>query len=54
MDGWQLAAWFAEVAGLIVSPGDLYGPDGSAFARVAMVQPDAAIELAASRVKASF
>lgn len=51
MDGWQLAAWLAEVSGLIVSPGELYGPAGSNFVRIALVQPDAAIELAASRVR---
>ncbi len=40
MDGWQLAAWLAEVSGLIVSPGELYGPAGSNFVRIALVQPD--------------
>ncbi len=53
MDGWELAAWMAEVAGLIVSPGDLYGPAGSRFARVAMVQPDDRLALAASRLRES-
>ena len=53
MDGWELAAWLAERTGLIVSPGELYGPSGSAFVRIALVQPDAAIELAASRLKTS-
>jgi succinyldiaminopimelate transaminase len=51
MDGWQLAMWLAEVAGLIVSPGELYGPSGSDFVRIAMVQPDVAIERAASRLR---
>ncbi|MBW4029614.1 MAG: aminotransferase class I/II-fold pyridoxal phosphate-dependent enzyme [Acidobacteria bacterium] len=51
MDGWQLAAWLAEVAGLIVSPGELYGPGGGDFARIAMVQPDDRIELAAQRLR---
>ena len=51
MDGWQLAAWLAEVSGLIVSPGELYGPAGSDFARIAVVQPDERIELAASRLE---
>lgn len=53
MDGWQLGAWLAEVAGLIVSPGELYGPAGSEFARIAMVQPDERIELAARRLRES-
>jgi len=53
MDGWQLAAWLAEVSGLIVSPGELYGPAGNDFARIAMVQPDERITLAARRVRES-
>ena len=53
MDGWQLASWLAETAGLIVSPGELYGPSASAYVRIAVVQPDTAIELAASRVSES-
>jgi succinyldiaminopimelate transaminase len=53
MDGWALAAWLADVAGLIVSPGDLYGPSGSAHVRVAMVQPDDRLELATSRLRES-
>ncbi len=53
MDGWELAAWLASVSGLIVSPGDLYGPPGAAFVRIAMVQPDERLELAASRLRES-
>jgi len=53
MDGWRLAQWFAEVAGLIVSPGELYGPAGSDHVRIALVQPDDAIERAASRLRKS-
>ena len=53
MDGWQLAAWLAEVSGLIVSPGELYGPAGVDFARIALVQPDEAIERAVVRLRTS-
>jgi succinyldiaminopimelate transaminase len=53
MDGWRLAAWLAEVTGLIVSPGELYGRAGNDFVRIAVVQPDERIELAASRLKES-
>jgi len=49
-DGWSLAAALAERAGLVVSPGDLYGEAGAAFARIAVVQPDDRLELAASRL----
>jgi succinyldiaminopimelate transaminase len=54
MDGWQFAAWLAEVSGLVVSPGELYGPRGNDFVRIAMVQPDERIELAAARLKAAL
>ncbi|MBW4077215.1 MAG: aminotransferase class I/II-fold pyridoxal phosphate-dependent enzyme [Acidobacteria bacterium] len=50
-DGWQLAEELAEVSGLIASPGELYGEDGAAFARIAVVQPDDRLELAAARLR---
>ena len=53
MDGWALAAWLAEVTGMIVSPGELYGPAGSPYVRIAVVQPDDRIELVASRLRES-
>jgi succinyldiaminopimelate transaminase len=52
-DGWELAAWLAEVSGLIVSPGELYGPSGSDFVRIAVVQPDERISVAADRLSSS-
>ena len=45
----QLAAWLAEASGLIVSPGELYGEAGRDFVRIAVVQPDDRLELAAPR-----
>lgn len=50
LDGWDLAGELADSSGLIVSPGELYGEDGSNFARIAVVQPDERLELAASRL----
>jgi succinyldiaminopimelate transaminase len=50
MDGWELAALLAERSGLIVSPGELYGDAGAHFVRVAVVQPDDRLALAASRL----
>jgi succinyldiaminopimelate transaminase len=50
MDGWRLAEMLAEVSGLIVSPGELYGEPGAQFVRVAVVQPDERLELVASRL----
>ncbi len=35
-DGWAMAARLAETAGLLVAPGDLYGPAGTHHARVAL------------------
>jgi succinyldiaminopimelate transaminase len=52
LDGWELAALLAEVSGLIVSPGELYGEPGRAFVRIAVVQPDESLALAASRLLA--
>jgi succinyldiaminopimelate transaminase len=52
-DGWALAEELARRGGLLVSPGDLYGPDGARFARLAVVQPDERLELALERLGAS-
>ena len=49
-DGWTLASILAERSGLVVSPGELYGDAGAPFARIAVVQPDERLELAASRL----
>lgn len=51
MDGWELAALLAERAALVVSPGELYGEDGANFVRIAMVQPDERLALAAARLQ---
>lgn len=53
MDGWELAAMLAERSGLVVSPGELYGNDGRDYVRIAVVQPDERLELAASRLRSS-
>jgi succinyldiaminopimelate transaminase len=47
--GWDIAARLA-VAGTLVSPGDLYGPDGAAYVRMALVQPRERLELAFDRL----
>jgi aspartate/methionine/tyrosine aminotransferase len=38
LTGWDVAAWLAR-AGLLVSPGEFYGPPGAAYVRLALVQP---------------
>jgi succinyldiaminopimelate transaminase len=49
-DAWAAARELARRAGVIVSPGEFYGPDGAGYVRVAAVAPDERIELAARRV----
>ena len=49
-DAWSLAKRLATDAGVLVSPGDFYGPDGSGHVRLAVVQPDERIELVATRL----
>src|ERR1035438_3222880 len=48
--GWELAGALALEAGLLVSPGDLYGPDGAGFVRVAVVQPMERLQLVTDRL----
>jgi succinyldiaminopimelate transaminase len=49
-DAWAAARDLANKAGIVVAPGEFYGPHGTDHFRVAAVQPDERIELAASRV----
>ncbi len=53
LDGWGLAELLADASGLVVSPGELYGALGAHHVRVAMVQPDDRLALAASRLLGS-
>ncbi|HEY7917360.1 MAG TPA: aminotransferase class I/II-fold pyridoxal phosphate-dependent enzyme [Acidimicrobiales bacterium] len=48
--GWGLAEALAVRGGTLVSPGDLYGPDGADFVRVAVVQPMDRLRLVAERL----
>jgi succinyldiaminopimelate transaminase len=52
-DGWSMAEDLARRAGILVSPGDLYGEQGAGFVRVAVVQPMERLELVADRLAAS-
>ncbi len=49
-DGWALCDWLADEGGLLVSPGELYGPDGAGHVRVAVVHPMERLELVAERL----
>ena len=48
--GWELAEALAVRGGILVSPGDLYGPDGAGFVRVAVVQPMDRLRTVAARL----
>ena len=47
---WALTRWLAVHGGVLVAPGDTYGPAGAGHVRVAMVQPDDRLELVARRL----
>ena len=49
-DAWGAARDLAERAGIVVSPGEFYGASAAGHFRVAAVQPDDRVELAAGRV----
>jgi aspartate/methionine/tyrosine aminotransferase len=49
-DAWSFTKQLAVDGGVLVSPGDLYGPGGAGHVRLAMVQPDDRLELVASRL----
>ncbi len=51
-DGWAIAARLAEV-GLLVAPGDLYGPAGARHVRLALSILDERLELAVERLGAA-
>jgi aspartate/methionine/tyrosine aminotransferase len=50
-DAWGLAQRLAAEAGMLVSPGDFYGPAGAGYVRIAVVQPDDRLELVAQRLR---
>jgi len=52
-DGWAFAEELARAAGLLVSPGDLYGPQGAGYVRVAVVQPMSKLRTVADRLHAA-
>lgn len=49
-DGWDFVRRFADEGGALASPGAFYGTHGERFVRVAVVQPDEAIELIGRRL----
>ncbi|OYV64601.1 MAG: hypothetical protein B7X07_05955 [Actinobacteria bacterium 21-64-8] len=51
LDGWALAEEIAKASALVASPGELYGAAGRNYVRVAVVQPDERLALAAERLR---
>ncbi|HLM63015.1 MAG TPA: succinyldiaminopimelate transaminase [Acidimicrobiales bacterium] len=49
-DAWALAHRLADEGGVLVSPGEFYGPAGADHVRIALVAPGDRIELVASRL----
>lgn len=49
-DAWEFTERLAREGGALVSPGDFYGAGGSRHVRVAVVQPDAALQTVARRL----
>ncbi len=49
-DAWAMAEGLATDGGILVSPGDLYGPGGAAHVRVALVQPMERLALVGERL----
>jgi succinyldiaminopimelate transaminase len=52
-DAWALTRDLAARGGVIVSPGEFYGPAGAGHVRIAVVQPDDRLALVADRLAAS-
>jgi aspartate/methionine/tyrosine aminotransferase len=51
-DCWSAAEWLAAEAGVLVAPGELYGPAGVRHIRVALTATDERIAAAAERIAA--
>jgi succinyldiaminopimelate transaminase len=52
-DGWAFTERLAKEGGVLVSPGEFYGPSVAQYVRVAVVQPDDRIDLVVERLGVS-
>jgi aspartate/methionine/tyrosine aminotransferase len=52
-DGWAFTERLAKEGGVLVSPGEFYGPTVAPYVRVAVVQPDDRIDLVVERLGVS-
>jgi aspartate/methionine/tyrosine aminotransferase len=48
-DGWATVDWFAE-RGILIAPGDFYGPAGRSYVRIALTATDERIAAAVDRL----
>jgi aspartate/methionine/tyrosine aminotransferase len=48
-DAWGLTRRLAETLGIVVSPGEFYGPGGAGHVRIAAVATDDRLDLVAER-----
>ena len=53
-DAWAFARRLAEVTGVVGSPGEFYGDASPGYLRLAVVQPDDRIAVAAERIAAGM
>jgi len=51
--GWAFARYLARFGGVLVSPGEFYGPGGDGYVRIALVEPIERLELVARRFAAN-
>jgi len=49
-DSWAFTDRLAADGGVLVTPGDTFGPLGAGYVRAAVVQPDDRLELVAERL----
>ncbi|HET9442016.1 MAG TPA: pyridoxal phosphate-dependent aminotransferase [Acidimicrobiales bacterium] len=52
-DAWAFAEMLATEGGVLVTPGDTFGPQGAGYVRVAMVQPEERLRLVVPRLRAA-
>lgn len=53
-DAWGLARRLADELGVVASPGEFYGDTHPGYVRLALVQPDARLDLVAARAAARY
>jgi succinyldiaminopimelate transaminase len=52
-DAWGATEWLAKNGGVVVSPGEFYGPAGASHIRIAVVEPDERLAMVGERLASS-